>query len=202
MNESLMTLLNEVSAWQLIVALFLVFLVAGFILSQIPKITKLLQKWRKKQNDEEDFKDLVYSMKADIKELSNRQESYRDERHQERTHDRNDSIRVREEIYKEISTLNTSLEKQGELIQKLTDITLGIQEANSETKRAELKEKIERIYHECSPSQMCTDMQLETLKELIHEYEKHGGTNSFVHSTVEPEMYKWEVIEYIKRIPK
>lgn len=195
MNESLMTLLNEVSAWQLIIAMFFIFVVAGLVLSQIPKITKLLQKWRKKQNDEEDFKDLVYSMKDDIKNLSNKQEAYREERYQERTHDRNDSIKIREEIYKELN-------KQGELIQNLTNITLEIQKENSETKRAELKEKIERIYHECSPNKICTDMQLETLRELIQRYEKHGGTNSFVHSTVEPEMYKWEVIQQIKRIPE
>ena len=37
------------------------------------------------------------------------------------------------------------------------------------------------------------------VKELIEEYEEHGGTNSFVHSTVEPEMYVWQKITNIKR---
>ena len=73
-----------------------------------------------------------------------------------------------------------------------------MQERNSKTKRAEIKEKIERIYRECHPSMTCTDMALETLKELIEEYEVHGGINSFVHSTVEPEMYEWKVIKKIR----
>ena len=46
--------------------------------------------------------------------------------------------------------------------------------------RSVLKEKIERIYRECSPTQTCTDMALETLRELIEEYEEHGGTNSHI----------------------
>ena len=47
----------------------------------------------------------------------------------------------------------------------------------------------------------CTDMQLETLRELIDEYEVHGGVNSFVHSTVEPEMVTWNKILRIKKLP-
>ena len=74
-----------------------------------------------------------------------------------------------------------------------------MEERNSKTKRAEIKEKIERIYRECHPAMMCTDMQLEALKDLIEEYEEHGGVNSFVHSKVEPEMFEWQVIEMISK---
>jgi len=102
------------------------------------------------------------------------------------------------ELKNSMEEIKRTQKKQSEDISKLTQITLKIQEKNSETKRAEIKEKIERIFRECHPAMTCTDMQLETLKELIDQYEKHGGDNSFVHSTVQKEMYSWHVINEIK----
>lgn len=103
------------------------------------------------------------------------------------------------ELRKSLEELSEKQSQQSESINKLTKTVLKIQEINSETSRAGIKEKIERIFRECHPSMTCTDMQLETLKDLIVEYEKHGGNNSFVHSTVQPEMYEWKVIHEIKK---
>ena len=74
-----------------------------------------------------------------------------------------------------------------------------LQEREEETKRAEIKHSIEKAYRECCDTKVCTDTQFETLKDLIQAYEKHGGTNSFVHTLVIPEMYTWELI---KKIPE
>ena len=103
------------------------------------------------------------------------------------------------ELKNSVSELQKAVKEQSESIKTLTATTLEIQKKNSKTKRAEIKEKIERIYSECHPTKTCTDMQFETLKELIEEYEEHGGLNSFVHSTVEPEMYEWEKITRIRK---
>lgn len=96
--------------------------------------------------------------------------------------------------------INEVINQQSEEIKNLTSIVVEMQRKNSKTKRAEIKEKIERIYAECHPDMTCTDMQFETLKELIEEYEEHGGNNSFVHTTVEPEMYTWKKIRKIRSL--
>ena len=108
-----------------------------------------------------------------------------------RMHDLEDSRKIRREMY-------SIMDKQSDGIRNLTEIVVEMQKKNSKTKGAEIKSKIEGIYKECHPSMVCTDMAFETLKVLIEEYEVHGGDNSFVHSTVEPEMYEWKVIKTIK----
>lgn len=104
-------------------------------------------------------------------------------------------------VYELNESIKLIAEKQiqhEESIKKLTETVLAIQELNSETTRAGIKEKIERLYRECHPHMTCTDMQLDTLEDLISEYEKQGGNNSFVHTTVQPEMYQWKIIHEIK----
>ena len=102
------------------------------------------------------------------------------------------------ELRDSVSDMKKTINKQTEDIKNLTLIVVEMQKRDSKTKRAEIKEKIERIYSECHPAMTCTDMQFEVLKELIEEYEEHGGVNSFVHSTVQPEMYTWHKIMKIK----
>lgn len=187
MNNSLLDLLTEVTVLELVTALILIITIIGVIISQKKRISKLMDKWRKNKNEEDDFNKLVYDLRDSVKELKTTMSQYQENRE----NDREDSRKIRTEMYAEIN-------KQSQGIKDLTDIVVEMQKKNSKTKRAEIKEKIERIYRECHPSMTCTDMALETLKELIEEYEAHGGINSFVHSTVEPEMYQWKIIKKIK----
>lgn len=187
MDASLFELLSKVTLLDLIWTLLLIITIVGILISQKKRISKLLDKWRKSKNDEEDFEKLVYSLKDSVDNLKSTMGQYQ----KNREHDLEDSRKIRSEMYKVI-------DKQSEGIRNLTEIVVKMQERNSKTKRAEIKEKIERIYRECHPSMTCTDMAFETLRELIEEYEVHGGINSFVHSTVEPEMYEWKVIKSIK----
>ena len=187
MNKSLFELLTKVTLLDLILALVLIITVVGILVSQKKRISKLMDKWRKNKNEEEDFEKLVYSLRDSVKDLKSTMNQYQ----KNREHDREDSRRIRSEMYE-------VMDKQSEGIRNLTDIVVGMQKKNSKTKRAEIKRSIEGIYRECHPSMTCTDMALETLKELIEEYEAHGGINSFVHSTVEPEMYEWKVIKSIR----
>lgn len=188
MDSSLLELLTKVTLLDLIWAIILIVTLAVILISQKKKISKLLNKWRKDKNEEEDFTKLVYSLRDTVARLEQTVDQFQGNRE----HDRDDSRKVRSEMYEVIN-------KQSDEIKELTNIVVKMEERNSKTKRAELKEKIERIYSECHPAMTCTDMQLETLKDLIEEYEEHGGTNSFVHSTVEPEMYEWKRIEKIRR---
>ena len=151
MDESLLELLQKVTLYDLIWSLLLIIFITGIILSQKKKIIEKLNKWRKTKNEEENFDDLVYSLRDSVADMKK------------------------------------TIDKQSDDIKNLTTIVVEMQKINSKTKRAEIKEKIERIYSECHPAMTCTDMQFEVLKELIEEYEEHGGVNSFVHSTVEPE---------------
>lgn len=189
MDKSIIELLSEVSGADLLFAILLIISLGVVFFSQKDKITKHLNKWRKTKNDEEDFTKLVYDMKDTIGGLKETMSEYQINRE----HDRDDSRKIREEMYEVMN-------KQSKAIEDLTKMIVKMKEQNSKTKRAEIKEKIERIYRECHPSMTCTDMAFETLRDLIEEYEEHGGDNSFVHSTVVPEMYTWKKIESIRRV--
>ena len=183
MDGSVLELLTKVTVYELLLALSLVLVLVGVILSQKKRISKWMNKWREDKNEEDDFTKLVYSLKDSIEGLKKQMDQYQ----VNRENDREVSKSIQKDIYK-------AIDKQSDDIKSLTTIIVKMQEKNSKTKRAEIKEKIERIYRECHPTKTCTDMQFETLKELIEEYEEHGGDNSFVHSVVEKEMYDWEVV--------
>lgn len=189
---SIMELLEKVSAVDLLFAIILVVTVCILLATQKKKILKWLNKWRKDKNEEEDFQTLVYSLKSSIEDLSKKVDQNQKNRDAELLKYRDDSRKIRDEMYREMREHSKS-------ITNLTETVLKIQEKNSKTKRAEIKEKIERIYRECSPTQTCTDMAFETLRDLIEEYEEHGGDNSFVHTVVQKEMYKWKVVSEVKR---
>lgn len=191
MNKSILELLTKVTLYDLILSLLLITVIIGILISQKDKISKWMNKWRKAKNEEEDFRSLVYELRDSIKILSDKVDKNQKDRDKELLTYRDDSRKIREEMYKVMND-------QSQSIKNLTDTVNGMQEKDSKTKRAEIKEKISRIYAECHPAMMCTDMQLEVLKELIEEYEEHGGINSFVHSTVEVEMHEWEMIHKIK----
>lgn len=182
MDSSLLELLHKVTLIDLIWALVLVAVIVGVVISQKKNISKVLNKWRKNKNEEENLVSLIYELKKTVDDIKKEVGTYQDNR----VSDREVSRKIRKEIYDDIN-------KQSQGIQELKEIIVKMQEKNSKTKRAEIKEKIERIYRECHPTMSCTPTQLEALKELIEEYEAHGGTNSFVHTLVEPEMYEWEV---------
>ena len=186
MDDTLMELLNSVTLMDLVWALVLIATVVVIVVTQKKRISKWLNKWRKDKNDEDDFKELVASLKESVDSLKADMKTYQENRE----HDRADSKKIQKEIYE-------AIDKQKASIADLKQVTLDIQQKNAKTKRAELKEKIERLYRECSPTKTCTHMAYETLKELIEEYEENGGINSFVHSKVEPEMVTWTRVEAI-----
>ena len=195
MDKSLLELLEEVSGYDLLLALFLISVLCVLVVTQKEKLLKNLNKWRKKENDKEDFQKLVYELKDSIEKLSTEVKQNQINRDQELLQYRDDSRKIRKEMYDVIN-------KQSKNIEELKATVIKIQDINSETKRAEIKEKIERIYRECTHEQVCTEMQFESLKDLIEQYEKHGGDNSFVHTIVQEEMYKWQVVKEIRKVKR
>lgn len=195
MDKSLIELLGQVSGADLLFALSLIFALCVLVITQKEKISKYLNKWRKKENDREDFQELVYGLKDSFEKLSKEVKQNQLNRDKELLQYRDDSRKIREEMY-------MVMNGQSESIKELKDTVLQIQHKNSETKRAEIKERIERIYRECTHEQVCTEMQFESLKDLIEQYEKHGGDNSFVHSIVQEEMYKWLVVKEIRKVSR
>ena len=193
MDKSVMELLNEVSGAELLIAILLIIALCVLVLTQKEKLSKQLNKWRTEKNEEEDFHALVYELKNSIAKLSKEVKENQENRDKELLHYRDDSRKIRDEMYKVMNN-------QSDSIRELKETVIKIQEKNSETKRAEIKEKIERIYRECTHEQVCTEMQFESLKDLIEQYEKHGGDNSFVHTTVQPEMYKWQVVKEVRKV--
>lgn len=179
MDDSILELLTKVTLYDLMWTLVLITIIIGVLLSQKKRISKWLDKWRKDKNEQDDFNNLVYELKDSV-------EGMKQSMAQCQMHLNEEYVSLRSEVYDIIN-------KQSKDIEDLTNIAIGIREKISKTKRAEIKEKIERIYRECHPTMTCADTQFETLKELIEEYEEHGGNNSFVHSIVEKEMYQWEI---------
>ena len=186
MDSSLLELLTQVTVYDLILTLLLVAVIVGILISQKKKISKLLDKWREDKNEEEDFQQLVFDLKDSVAELKKTMNQYQTNRE----HDREDSRKIRDEMYEVMN-------KQSDGIRELKEAIIEMEKRNSKTKRAELKERIEKLYSECHPSMTCTDMAFETLRDLIEEYEAHGGVNSFVHSVVEKEMHDWNRVSRI-----
>lgn len=193
MNKSIIELLERVSGADLLFTILLIIALAILLITQKQKISNLLNKWRKNKNDEEDFHSLVYEMKNSIETLSKVVKQNQENRDKELLQYRDDSRKIRDKMYEVMN-------RQSESIEKLKETVLEIQRINSETTKAEIKERIERIYRECTHEQACTEMQLEALRDLIVEYERHGGDNSFVHSIVEKEMYHWDVVNEVRKI--
>lgn len=181
MNKNLFELLNAVKLVDVVVTSALFIVIIGILITQRKNIKTWLETWRKKRNFEENAMIMIKANTEKIKELESTMLSARQT-----------SVDIRAKMYNDLNEVVNDVKT---IIVTLTEL----QERDAETKRAEIKHSIEKAYRECCDTKICTDTQFETLKELIQAYEKHGGTNSFVHTLVIPEMYTWELI---KKIPE
>lgn len=180
MNKNLFELLNAVKLVDVVVTSALFIVIISILITQRKKLKEIFEVWRKKKNFEENAMIMIKANTEKIKELENTMLSARQT-----------SVDIRAKMYNDLNEVVNNV--------KTIIVTLSeVQERDAETKRAEIKHSIEKAYRECCDTKVCTDTQFETLKDLIQAYEKHGGTNSFVHSLVIPEMYTWKLI---KKIP-
>lgn len=188
MNKDLWTLLNTVKLVDVIVTTLLFVSLMVIVLTQWKKIKIVLENWRKKKN----FEDTVMDSIEALKENDRRLQTHIDEVWNTMVDARETSREIRSEMY-------TDIKEMTEDIKYVKTHLNEIDKKRNLSKQAELKEKIDRLYQECHKNMVCTETALETLKDLIADYERYGGTNSFVHTLVQPEMYTWE---RIKNIPE
>lgn len=186
MDKDLYTLLNTVKLVDVVVTTALFVVIVGIIVSQKNNIKQFLERWREKRNFEDNIVETLDNMKDTDAKLKKGLEEIWD------TMDKSREVskEVRKEMYSDMKEISKDLKT---VMKSINDM----EEKNNLSKRANLKEKIERIYWECHKNMTCTDTSFETLKDLIEDYERHGGTNSFVHTLVLPEMYTWRRLKAI-----
>ena len=186
MNKDLWTLLNTVKLVDVIVTTLLFVSLLIIVITQWKKIKMLLENWRKKRNFEDTVMDSIEALKENNSLLKNRINEVWDTM----LDARETSKEIRTEIYTDIKGMTEDIKS---VKTHLNDID----NKRNLSKQADLKEKIDRLYQECHKNMVCTETALETLNDLIADYERHGGTNSFVHTLVQPEMYTWKRIKNI-----
>lgn len=188
MNKNLFTLLNTIKLVDVVVTVALFLLIISILITQKNKIKAIMESWRKKRN----FEDTIIESIKGLEESDRRLQGNIDKVWNTMEMARDTSKEIRSEMYSDIKGISNNLKDVNEKL----DI---MERKNNLSKQADLKEKIEKLYRECHAHMVCTDTALETLKDLIADYERHGGKNSFVHSLVQPEMYTWDKIETIPK---
>lgn len=116
-----------------------------------------------------------------------------------RVHDREQSFQIQKDLVDGQTVLANQVASISSKIDSLKADTdnrfYASEEKENKRVQAEIKDKIAQQYRVYHSTQKITEMELEALEDLIATYESHDGTNSFVHSVVQIEMYTWEVIE-------
>ena len=179
MSKNLYNLLTTVRVVDVIATLALLTIIVGVFVTQRKKIREALEHWRKKRN----FEDTIMGSIKGLEESDRKMQERIDGVWHMMESARETSREIREEMYSDIKDISAKLDD--------------MEKKNNLSKQAELKSRIEKLYRECHANKVCTDTAFETLKDLIADYERHGGHNSFVHSLVQPEMYMWERIKTI-----
>lgn len=97
--------------------------------------------------------------------------------------------------------LRQSISDLTDKVDLLADRVNTMETNRNKDKLAEYKDSIGKTYRSIvsrvKPGEVVTitKIEKESLKSLIEQYEEHGGLNSFVHTTVEPQMETWIVID-------
>lgn len=96
---------------------------------------------------------------------------------------------------KDVDKLNSDMLVISQKVDNLLVMIQTEREERLKRDRAKLKKDIKEIYQKCNTTKTITHMDMNTLEDLIEEYEAAGGKNSFVHTTVQKEMYAWEEVD-------
>lgn len=184
MSDAMINKLSTIDVATLVVLIILICIVLNFINPLITKFYSYLISKYKKETKQESLNDMVQEDHKKILEYQ-----------QNRIHDREQSFMIQKELTDCIK----------ELKEQLADLKLTTErkfkeseERDNKRARAELKDSISRSYRMHHITGRWTAMDKESLEDLIAAYEAAGGSNSFVHSVVEKEMYTWEMIDQIE----
>lgn len=173
MNESIETVLKHMSGYTVVMwVMFFVVVIGGIIASTI-KVYRILEKYREMRNFQENHIKEIEKHSNAIEELKKAYNSLKF---------------TQNEICACIQETNANVQN---LVEKIDDMS----HRQDEQDQARLKNIISQQYSVYHKSREITEMQKESLISLIKAFEIAGNHNTFVHETVEPELYTWTVIE-------
>lgn len=179
--------LGAVDFSTVLICFIILFFIIGWILDKNQVLKKIWDDFynRKKKKEE------LYQLILQTKQIT-------DEYCQNRINDRNQSLKIQEQLTKSIQEINDKLDKMKyDTDMRFLENQKQLQETKEKTDkrtRAEMKDKISRAYRYYHAKKTWNYMEKEALLDLIEEYEVAGGKNSFIHSVVVPEMCLWEEI--------
>lgn len=179
----------------IVLAIFIIMSGVIAMYTIIGKFSQVIGKpvaWVRKKNEDHDK---IKKLEDEMKKLLERQKSVEDivdQYNNHRVHDREQSRDIQKEL---INSINNVLDKLNDLKTATEERFFNTEKKENERVQAEIKDKIAQSYRHYSELQQISSMEKEALEDLIKTYEAHGGTNSFVHSVVQKEMYQWEVIQ-------
>lgn len=157
--------------------LAILLLVIAELIKHRKDIARALNQWAKRKQEKDELLKMVYENKKAIEQYA-----------ENRVHDREQSFEIQKQLTDAIDTIIAKLEA-------LSEKHDSFEERQNKRVRAELKDRISRLYQYYHEKQEWNDMEKEALIDLIEEYETAGGVNSFVHSVVLPESYQWKITE-------
>jgi len=137
----------------------------GAIVGITIKIYRIVEKYRQLRNDDEERKEKIES---NAMALASMQKAFQE-------------LELKlDGVVDKIDTLNKRFKER--------------EEKNNKERRIARKVQIKDIYSKCNENKEIDSKELECLLELIESYETAGGTNSFVHEIVIPQMKEWKVV--------
>lgn len=186
-----MEAINELLRLDFTTFILTVFVVMSGLIAMYTTVVKFFDiigrpiKWVKKNNKDHDA---IIRLEGKLKEFADN-----------RVRDREQSFEIQKKLVDAQNKISDSM--QG-LVKKFDEFKTDTnnrfnsnEEKENKRVRAELKNSISEIYRNHHILGQINDIELETLEDLIEEYEAAGGENSFVHSLVQKEMYTWEKVE-------
>lgn len=187
MEDLLKSFIGEINPSIIITSIIIICLVLLSIFKNRKAVSDFINTVYNRRKKREELLNTIHENQSAIKQLMDN-----------RLHDREQSFAIQKELtdtQKRLSeSISSLMEKMDDLQQNTNKRFEESERKNNKRIRAELKDKISRSYRYYHSLGKINDMELEALEDLIEEYEEAEGSNSFVHSVVQKEMYTWEKV--------
>lgn len=181
MSDFMIEKLSNIDAATLVVLVIFIVVIISYIIPLFIKLKNyIVSKYKKEEK--------TNSSIQNIETLNGKMKQYEENR----IHDREQSFKIQKELTDAIKDISDKLE---EMRRTTEERFIENREREDKRLRAQLKDRIGQSYRAYHNAGKWTSMEKEALEDLIEEYEGAGGKNSFVHSTVQEEMYTWELVD-------
>lgn len=178
--------LDSVSAMAVVIVIMIGFFILRWFISKRKDISDICNSWYQNRKRKDELLQMILND-------HNRMKEYEDNR----VNDRKQSLTIQKELMDSQAHLADKINEisvQLTAMQKKTDERFAANEEKTNKRiRAELKDKIRRSYQVYHDRGYWNEMEKEAFDDLLEEYESHNGTNSFIHTIVQPESYTWEL---------